>query len=46
MIPDFYQSPEPVIHIGLWKTIIGLLIVLFATFVGVEIRLDNEDEEP
>ena len=46
MIPDFFQSPEPVAHIGLWKTIIGLLIVLFATFVGVEIRLGNEDEEP
>ena len=46
MIPDFFQSPDPVNHIGLWKTIIGLLIVLFATFVGVEIRLGNEDEEP
>ena len=45
MIPDFFQSPEPVTHIGLWKSIIGLVIVLFATFVGVEIRLENEDEE-
>tara|TARA_Y100001968_G_scaffold139896_1_gene128014 strand:+ start:268 stop:405 length:138 start_codon:yes stop_codon:yes gene_type:complete len=45
MIPDFFQSPEPVTHIGAWKTIIGLGIVLFATFVGVEIRLDNDDEE-
>ena len=45
MIPDFYQSPEPITHMGLLKTIIGLLIVLFATFVGVEIRLGNEDEE-
>ena len=46
MIPDFIQSPEPVTHIGLWKSIIGLFIVLFATFVGVEIRLGNDDEEP
>jgi len=45
MISDFFQSPEPVTHMGLWKTIIGLFIVLFATFVGVEIRLGNEDEE-
>ena len=45
MIPDFFQSPEPVTHIGFWKSIIGLFIVLFASFVGVEIRLDNEDEE-
>ena len=45
MIPDFFQSPEPVTHIGVWKSIIGLFIVLFATFVGVEIRLGNEDEE-
>ncbi len=46
MIPDFFQTPEQVPHIGLWKSIFGLLIVLFATFVGVEIRLGNEDEEP
>ena len=45
MTTDFFQSPEPVTHIGLWKTIIGLLIVLFATFVGVEIRLENDEEE-
>ena len=46
MIPDFIQSTEPVTHIGLWKSIIGLSIVLFATFVGVEIRIGNDDEEP
>ena len=46
MIPDFFHSPEHVTHIGLWKSLIGLFIVLFATFVGVEIRVGNEDEEP
>ena len=46
MIPDFFQSTEPVTHFGVWKTIIGLLIVLFATFVGVEISLGNEEDEP
>ena len=46
MIPDFFNSPEPMTHIGAWKSILGLFIVLFATFVGVEIRLGNEDEEP
>ena len=46
MIPDFFQSAEPVTHVGMWKSIVGLFIVLFATFVGVEIRLGNEDEEP
>ena len=45
MIPDFFQSPEPLTNMGLLKTVIGLLIVLFATFVGVEIRIGNEDEE-
>ncbi len=45
MIPDFFQSPELGTHIGLWKSIIGLLIVLFATFVGVEISIGNEDDE-
>ncbi len=46
MNPDFFLSPDQVTHIDLWKPIIGLLIVLFASFVGVEIRLGNEDEEP
>tara|TARA_B100000579_G_C22191434_1_gene558671 strand:- start:220 stop:360 length:141 start_codon:yes stop_codon:yes gene_type:complete len=45
MIPDLFYSPEPITHLGFWKTIIGLVIVLFATFVGVEIRLGNDDEE-
>ena len=45
MIPDFFQSPEPLTYFGLWKSIVGLLLVLFATFVGVEIRLGNEDED-
>ena len=45
MIPDFFSFPEPVTHIGVWKTIIGLVMVLFATFVGVEIRIGNDDEE-
>ena len=46
MIPDFFQSPETVTHFGVWRTIIGLIIVLFAFFVGVEIRVGNDDEEP
>ena len=45
MIPDFFQSPETTMHIGVWKTITGLIIVLFATFVGVEIKLDKDDED-
>ena len=46
MIPDFFPTPAPVTHFGLWKSIIGLFIVLFGTFVGVEIWLGNEDEDP
>ncbi len=45
MIPDFFQSPDPTINFGLWKSIIALLIVLFATFVGIEVRIGNEDDE-
>ena len=45
MIPDFFHSPEPIAFFGFWKSILGLFIVLFATFVGVEIRLGNDDEE-
>tara|TARA_B100000965_G_scaffold396926_1_gene412650 strand:- start:3776 stop:3916 length:141 start_codon:yes stop_codon:yes gene_type:complete len=45
MIPDFFQSPDTSTHFGLLKTIVGLVIVLFGTFVGVEIRLGNDEEE-
>ena len=45
MIPDFFQSPEPFNNISLFKTIVGLFIVIFATFVGVEIRIGNDDED-
>ena len=45
MISDLFQSPEPVTHFGVWKSIIGLFLVLFATFVGVEIRIGNDEEE-
>ena len=45
MIPDFFQSPEPIAQIGVLKTIIGLIIVLFATFIGVEIRIGNDDDD-
>ena len=45
MIPDFFQSPEHLTNMSLWKTLVGLFMVLFATFVGVEIRVGNEDEE-
>ena len=45
MNPDFFHSPESVTHIGQWKSVIGLFIVLFATFVGVEIRIGNDDED-
>ena len=45
MIPEFIQSNEPGTHFGLLKTVVGLLIVLFGTFVGVEVRLGNDDDE-
>ena len=45
MIPDFFPSSESLTHFPISKTLIGLLIVLFATFVGIEIRLDYEDDE-
>ena len=45
MVPDFFQSTETVTHFSLWKSIVGIFLVLFATFVGVEIRIGNEDED-
>ena len=45
MIPEFFQSPEQISHFGPWQTIVGLLIVLIGSFVGVEIRLGNDDDE-
>ena len=46
MIPDFFQLQEPISHFGVLQTIVGLFIVLFASFVGVEIRIDNDDDDP
>tara|TARA_Y100001968_G_C18840442_1_gene473269 strand:- start:278 stop:430 length:153 start_codon:yes stop_codon:yes gene_type:complete len=45
MIPDFFQSPEPITHITTFKTIVGLFIVLFASLVGVEIRIGNDEDD-
>ena len=45
MIPDFIQSPEAINHIGIWKIILGIFILIFASFVGVEIRVGNDEDE-
>ena len=45
MIPDFFQYPDPIFNFGVGKTVIGFSLVLFATFVGIEIRLGNDDDE-
>ena len=45
MIPDFIPTPDQATQIGVWKSIVGVVIVLFGTFVGVEIRLGNDDDE-
>jgi len=45
MIPDFFQSPDPTANFVIWKTILAIFIVLFASFVGFEIRVENDDEE-
>ena len=45
MNPEFFQSPQQISNIDLWKSILGFSIVLFATFVGVEIRLGKDEEE-
>ena len=45
MIPEFFQSPEQVTHYDLWRSIIGLFIVFLGTCVGVEIRVDKDDED-
>ena len=45
MIPDFFQSPEPVRHFGTWGPVIGIIIVFFGTCVGVEVKMGEDDEE-
>tara|TARA_Y100001968_G_C19319116_1_gene698267 strand:- start:991 stop:1131 length:141 start_codon:yes stop_codon:yes gene_type:complete len=45
MIPDLFTAPEHASQIGVWKTILGLFIVIFGTFVGVEIKLGNDEDE-
>ena len=45
MIPDYFPSAETVNHFGTWKIVIGFLIVLFGSFVGVEIKLGNDEDD-
>ena len=45
MIPDFFQSPDPVSHLGAWGPVIGIIIVFLGTCVGVEIKMGEDDEE-
>ena len=45
MNPDLFQYPDAVAHVGFFKPLVGLVILLFASFVGVEIRVGNEDDE-
>tara|TARA_Y100001968_G_C19345340_1_gene711744 strand:- start:28 stop:183 length:156 start_codon:yes stop_codon:yes gene_type:complete len=45
MIPELFQSPAHTPHIDVLKSVIGFLIVLFASFVGVEIKLGKDDDE-
>ena len=45
MIPEFFHSAETTNNVVVLKTILGLAIVIFATIVGIEIRIGNDDEE-
>jgi len=45
MIPDFFQTPDQLSQAVSLRTIIGLIIVIFATFVGVEIRVGNDEDD-
>ena len=45
MIPEFFQTPSQTPHIDFWKSVVGFFIVLFASFVGVEIKLGKDDDE-
>ncbi len=45
MIPDFFQSPEPVRYFGVWGPVIGIIIVILGTCVGVEVRRGEDDVE-
>ena len=45
MIPDFFQSTEQLTNFVSWQSIIGFSIVLFATLVSIDIRIDQDDDE-
>ena len=45
MIPEFFQSPEPVRPFGVWGPVIGIIIVFLGTCVGIEVRMGEDDEE-
>tara|TARA_Y100001968_G_scaffold271997_1_gene263947 strand:+ start:385 stop:525 length:141 start_codon:yes stop_codon:yes gene_type:complete len=45
MIPEFFQTQEQAFHFGLWRPIVGILIVFVGTCVGVEIRVGKDEED-
>ena len=44
MIPDFFQSPETTIPFGAWGPVIGIIIVLIGTCVGVEVKMGDDED--
>ena len=45
MIPEIFQSSEPVRHFSAWGLVIGMLTLLLGMNMRVEIKIQKEEEE-
>ena len=45
MIPEIFQSSEPVRQFSTWGIVIGMLILFLGMNMRVEIKIQKEEEE-
>ena len=45
MIPEIFQSPEPVRQFSAWGLVIGMIILFLGMNMRVEVKIQKEEEE-
>ena len=45
MIPEIFQSPEPIRHFSAWGVIVGIFILFLGMNMRVEVKIQKEEED-
>ncbi len=45
MIPEIFQSPEPVREFSAWGLVVGMIILFLGMNMRVEVKIQKEEEE-